>query len=462
MERKRKLFAAKSALILGVVPALIWAYEYGPDAGHAGVPNELGTCLSSQCHVGTLNGSGGGVAVTFPNGTTYTPGATQHLVVTISDSAASQRAWGFQLTARTSDPATMAGSFASTDVKTLLMCAASDNLANEREVDFSSTRAQACPSGMQLQYIEHSLLGYEATLGQSGSASYEFDWTPPASDVGDIVLYVAANAGLANLTQNGAHIYTATYTLTPATSSGTPPAIASGGVVNGASFQPGIVPDSWITIQGSNLSPVTDTWANAIVDGALPTKLDGVSVSVGGKPAYIYFISGQQINAVAPDAGTGTMSVTVTTPSGTSAAVSTNEQTASPAFFLWDNQYAVATRQDFSWAVKNGTFSGTTTVPAKPGDVIILWGTGFGPTTPAAPIGVQVPSDQAYATVNPVTVTVGGLPAQVFGAALAPGFAGLYQVAIQVPANAPNGDLPVVATVAGVPSPSDVTLTVQQ
>jgi uncharacterized protein (TIGR03437 family) len=461
MERKRKLFAAKSALILGVVPALIWAYEYGPDAGHAGVPNELGTCLSSQCHVGTLNGSGGGVTVAFANGTTYTPGAKQHLVVTISDSAASQRAWGFQLTARTSDPATMAGSFASTDVKTLLMCAASSNLANEQEVDFSSTRAQTCPSGMQLQYIEHSLQGYEATLGQSGSASYEFDWTPPASNVGDIVLYVAGNAGLANLTPNGAHIYTATYTLTPATSSGTPPAIASGGVVNGASFQPGISPNSFFTIFGSNLAPVTDNWNTSIVNGQLPKSLDGVSVTIGGKQAYISFISGGQINALVPDAGTGTMPIAVSTPSGTST-TSTDSQSVSPAFFLWVSKYAIATRQDFSWAVKNGTFSGTTTIPAKPGDVIILWGTGFGPTTPAVPVGLQVPSDQAYATANPVTVTVGGLPAQVFGAALAPGFAGLYQVAIQVPANAPNGDLPVVATVAGVPSPGDVTLTVQQ
>ena len=100
----------------------------------------------------------------------------------------------------------------------------------------------------------------------------------------------------------------------------------------------------------------------------------------------------------------------------------------------------------------NGTFAGVTTVPAKPGDVIILWGTGFGPTSPAAPVGVQVPPN-AYPTANPVTVTVGGTNATVFGAALAPGFAGLYQVAIQIPSSAPDGDLPVVATVNGAQSP---------
>ena len=133
---------------------------------------------------------------------------------------------------------------------------------------------------------------------------------------------------------------------------------------------------------------------------------------------------------------------------------------SSPAFFLWAGKYTVATRQDATWAVKNGTFS-VTTVPAKPGDVIILWGTGFGPTTPAAPVGVQVPNDKLYA-VNGVTVTIDNQPVQVFGTALSPGFAGLYQVAIQVPAALPDGDWPVIATVAGVPSPTGILLAVHK
>jgi uncharacterized protein (TIGR03437 family) len=152
--------------------------------------------------------------------------------------------------------------------------------------------------------------------------------------------------------------------------------------------------------------------------------------------------------------------VTVSTSSGTSAAAAVDSQTASPAFFLWTGKYAVATRQDFTWAVKNGTFPGTTTVAAKPGDVIILWGTGFGPTTPSAPVGVQIPPSTF--AVSGVTVTINNTPAQVFGTALAPGFAGLYQVAIQVPASAPDGDLPVVASINGVQSPANVFLTVQK
>jgi uncharacterized protein (TIGR03437 family) len=106
--------------------------------------------------------------------------------------------------------------------------------------------------------------------------------------------------------------------------------------------------------------------------------------------------------------------------------------------------------------------TGTTTVPAAPGDVIILWGTGFGPTSPSAPAGAETPSNTTYNTATTVSVTVGGRPATVYGAALAPGYAGLYQVAIQIPASLANGDYPVVATINGASSPSTTMITVQK
>jgi uncharacterized protein (TIGR03437 family) len=152
--------------------------------------------------------------------------------------------------------------------------------------------------------------------------------------------------------------------------------------------------------------------------------------------------------------------VTVTTPSGVSSAVTTDLAQFQPAFFAWGN-YAVATKLDYSYAVKNGTFPTLTTTPAQPGQVIVLWGTGFGPTTPSAPPGAVTPSTDIYSTANPVTITVGGISATVLGAALTPGFAGLYQVAIQVPSLS-NGDYPVVASVGGVQSPATTLLTVQQ
>src|SRR5947209_16384795 len=96
MDRKRKLLVAKMGVISAALPFLIWAHEYGPDAGYSGVPKEFGTCATSGCHTGTANNPAnkGSVTVNFPNGNTYTPGVKQRLSVTIADAA--QHAWGFQ------------------------------------------------------------------------------------------------------------------------------------------------------------------------------------------------------------------------------------------------------------------------------------------------------------------------------------------------------------------------------
>lgn len=441
---------------MGAIPLLIWGYSYGPDPGKSGVPGES-TCNQAQCHVGTaLNGGGGSVSVTFPGGLTYTPGVKQHLVVTIADPT--QRVWGFQLTARqAADTKTMAGTFTSTDRYTGVICGASPTDLNGMYLDYPN--AQVCPSSKPYTYIEHTQAG--ASRIQPGSQTYEFDWTPPATDVGNIAIYVAGNAANGDGQQTGDHIYTASYTLT-SVAAGAAPTITA--VTNGASFQPGVASNAWITITGSNLAPTTDTWDKAIQNGNLPTSLDGVSVSVGGQQAYINYISPTQINAMAPDAGSGNVSVTVTTPAGSSAAFTASASAVMPAFFLWPGGQAVATHAaDNRWAVKNGTFSGVTTVPAKPGEYVVLWGTGFGPTNPAAPAGQQTPSGQLYVTSNTVSVTINGAPATVYGstAALAPGFAGLYQLAVQIPANAPDGDLPVVATVGGAQSPAGVVISVK-
>jgi uncharacterized protein (TIGR03437 family) len=233
-------------------------------------------------------------------------------------------------------------------------------------------------------------------------------------------------------------------------------------VVNGASFQPGIVANSWVTIQGTGLAARTDDWSNSIVNGALPTLLDGVSVSMGGKAAYVYYISPGQLNVLAPDLPAGPIDVTVTTGGETSAPFATMASEYGPAFFVWPGSQVVATRTDYSYAVKPGTFAGATTVAAKPGDVIVLWATGFGPTNPAAPTGVAVPSDQAYATNSTPSITIDNLSATVYGAALAPGSAGLYQIAIQVPTSLADGDWPIQALIGGLLSPAGTILSVHQ
>ena len=92
--------------------------------------------------------------------------------------------------------------------------------------------------------------------------------------------------------------------------------------------------------------------------------------------------------------------------------------------------------------------------------MIILWATGFGPTIPAAPSGVSVPASGGFSTASAPTVTVNNTPATVYGAALAPGSAGLYQIAIQVPTTLADGDWPIQATIGGVASPAGTILSV--
>ena len=96
------------------------------------------------------------------------------------------------------------------------------------------------------------------------------------------------------------------------------------------------------------------------------------------------------------------------------------------------------------------------TVAAKPGDILILWGTGFGPTIPDAPAG-KVVTGLPVVTTAPA-VTVGGFPVTVFATALSPGSVGLYQIAIQLPASLSDGDLAVQAAVGGFQSPPGVNI----
>jgi uncharacterized protein (TIGR03437 family) len=445
MKHRQRVFWGKTAAIVGAIPILLYAHSAGPDPGYSGVPGE-GNCTS--CHTGTLNPGGGSAAVSFTGGTTYTPGVSQHLVVTVTDATAKR--WGFQLTARTAGNV-QAGTFTpGADGYTQVMCAtaALDQVP--------APTSGPCPATAPLQYIEHTARGTRP--GQTGSAAFGFDWTPPTAG-GAVTIYVAGNGSNNSTNELGDHIYTASYSLAPALSTGPTPVIASGEVKNGAGFQNSIAAGSWVQIKGTGLSTTSAgrTWTSSeVVNGKLPTSLDGTSVTINGKAAYVYYISPVQVNVLAPvDSNTGPVDVVVTNNGQASAAASVNLAAFSPAFFQYGGANAIATR--------NGDYaligSGTGTVPAKPGDVLILWGTGFGPTSPAIVDG-QVVTGAPAVTTNP-TVTIGGAAATVIATVLSPGSAGLYQVAVTVP-NVADGDQEVLATVGGVTSPSKVTIYVKQ
>jgi uncharacterized protein (TIGR03437 family) len=169
-----------------------------------------------------------------------------------------------------------------------------------------------------------------------------------------------------------------------------------------------------------------------------------VHVTINGKPAYVEYISPTQINAIAPDDDTiGQVSVQVTTPQGTSYAGTVLKQQESLAFFTYQSgttSYVAAVHLD-------GTLVGPTgpsSRPAIPGEIIEMYGTGFGTTNPAMPTSQLV--SQPAPLVLPATVSVGGVNAQVQWAGLVS--SGLYQLNVQIPVVA-AGDQPVRTAIAG-------------
>jgi uncharacterized protein (TIGR03437 family) len=185
-----------------------------------------------------------------------------------------------------------------------------------------------------------------------------------------------------------------------------------------------------------------------------------VSVTINGIAAYVNYISPTQINVLAPDdATTGAVQVQVTAAGQKSNSFTAQKQQFAPAFFTFDNgRYVAAEQSDYSLLGAPGLFAGVTTTPAEPGGIILLYGTGFGPTDPAAPTG-QLVSTAAPLPANAVQITIGGVAAAVEFAGLVE--SGLYQFNVTVPANLPSGDAAVVATIGGVPSQTGVSITIQ-
>ncbi|MDQ1472937.1 MAG: hypothetical protein QOJ99_4417 [Bryobacterales bacterium] len=238
------------------------------------------------------------------------------------------------------------------------------------------------------------------------------------------------------------------------------PVISQGGVANAVSGVAGLAPGSWISIYGSSLSTSTRALAAAdLVNNTIPTSLSGVTVQINGKAAYMGYVSATQLNVPAPaDTGAGTVTVVVTNAAGTSNSAASTSQTVLPGLSTAAN-YVRAVRYP-DGAIVNGTSAAetgfTSSAAIGQGDILALYGTGFGPTYSDVPTGIV--STGAYPTTNQVTVTVGGVPAEVLWSGLVG--AGLYQINVRVPASLPDGDQPVIASVSGLNTQSGALLKV--
>ncbi len=252
------------------------------------------------------------------------------------------------------------------------------------------------------------------------------------------------------------------FTFTQEGQAATRPVIAAAGIVNGTSFDRGVAPGTWLTIQGWNLSATTRIWNQSDFNGSsLPTSLDGVRVTIGGIPAYVYFISPTQLNVLAADGlEQGYGNVIVTNAAGTSDPRLASIRTMDPGLFQFDPEqraYVAAVHPDGAFVGKPDLFGGAVaTRPALPLEDILLYGSGFGPTDPPTPSGQLVPV--ATPLARPVVVLIGGRVAQVKYAGLIS--SGLVQLNIVIPDGLPAGDYEVEIFVDGVPIQDGVFITI--
>jgi uncharacterized protein (TIGR03437 family) len=240
-----------------------------------------------------------------------------------------------------------------------------------------------------------------------------------------------------------------------------PPAVVTtNGVVNGGSFRAPIAPNSWISIFGNLLSGSQRIWLGSDFSGTrLPEQIDDVSVTINGRPTYVYFVSPGQLNVLTPpDLPEGPATIVVSRGDLRSQPVTVQVQRAAPGLFMFDaenRRYVAASRPDGTIIGKPALYPGLTTA-ARPGEVISLWGTGFGRTNPPTPVGEVLPAPlQLLAT--PV-VRIGGATAEVLWAGIsAPG---LYQFNVRVPQDLPDGDASVTIEVEGAITQNNAFLTI--
>jgi uncharacterized protein (TIGR03437 family) len=218
-----------------------------------------------------------------------------------------------------------------------------------------------------------------------------------------------------------------------------------------------VAPGTWMEIYGTNLANVvSQTWSGADFNGnAAPTALGATTVTIGGQPAFIDYVSPLQVNALSPSTiATGPQPVVISTPGGTSApytpTVNVTEPglNAPPSFKIGGTQYVVAQFADGSYVLPTGAIAGLSSRPAQAGDEIVLYGIGFGAVTPNLVAGQLV--QQANTLSSTFAISIGGVPVtSVPYDGLAPDFTGLYQFNVVVPPNPGSGAVPLMFTVGG-------------
>ena len=219
------------------------------------------------------------------------------------------------------------------------------------------------------------------------------------------------------------------------------PDFSSSSFLNGADFQPGISPGAIAVIYAAGIAPsLTGTVTPTNPVGPLPTTLAGVEVLFNGVNAPIFSVSNingkESVNVQVPFETTpGTASVTIrTTGGGSTTVASVPIQAAKPGIFGFQDVngriYGVAMRPDGSYI--------TSTNPAHRGDIIRVFATGLGQTSPAA-----ATNSPGVGTRNVVANVISGINnegVRTVSARMLPGAIGVYLVEMEIPQTTTTGD----------------------
>jgi uncharacterized protein (TIGR03118 family) len=231
-------------------------------------------------------------------------------------------------------------------------------------------------------------------------------------------------------------------------------------IFNGAAGQTsGVAPGEIVAITGQTVGPSPIAAATLLPSGTVGTTLSGTTVTFNNIPAPVLYVSGSQTGVIVPYgiAGSQTANVILKTGGQTTVEFSIPVVPSLPGLFTLNaggTGAAVALNQD-------GKLNSTTNAADK-GSAIVLLATGEGATNPPGQDGLISSSDVLPVPVLPVSVTIGGQPAQLLYAGAAPGnVAGIMEVEAVVPSATPTGPAAVVVTVGGVASQANVTVSVK-
>jgi uncharacterized protein (TIGR03437 family) len=282
--------------------------------------------------------------------------------------------------------------------------------------------------------------GYVGDGGPATAAKLNFPRSVAVSTFGDIYIADTSNNVVRELTPSTATV---------------------GFMANAFGNERLFAANTWSLIKGTDLAPPGDSriWQSSdFINNQMPTSLDGVSVTVNGVNAYVYYISPTQVNFLTPpNLAPGVVEVQITNGGTKSATASVLAQALSPAFFVWNGgPYVIGEHLNGTAIGPPGIVTGLNTTPVQPGETVVLFANGFGPTSS------QVVSGSSTQSGNLATfpvVTIGGITASVqFAGLISPG---LYQFNVVVPTNAPAGDNAITATYNGSSVQSGVLITVQ-